>query len=110
MKFRPLTTLVLILAMASPAAAYADYTVKGSVECPNVVKEDANEHFREYNKWWILGYFSGRNYERDRHQPDSTVGKDFDSDDLYARVLHFCRDNPRKDMDDASLDLYDLLQ
>ena len=110
MKFRPLTTLVLILAMASPGAAYADYTVKGSVECPDVVKEDANEHFREFNKWWILGYFTGRNYERDRHQPDSLVGKGIDSDDLYAHVLSYCRTHPDNDMDDASIDHYDLLK
>ncbi|MCH8169350.1 MAG: hypothetical protein IID49_01570 [Proteobacteria bacterium] len=105
MKLRPLTTLVLILAMASPGAAYATYTVKGSVECPDVVKEDANEDFRKMNMWWILGYFSGRNYERDEQ-----TGKGIDSEDLYAHVLSFCRANPGKDMDDASIDLYDLLQ
>ena len=102
MKFRPLTTLVLILAMASPAAAY---TVKGSVECPDVVREDANEDFRKMNMWWILGYFSGRNYEL-----DASVGKGIDGDDLYDQVLTFCRANPGKDMDDASIDLYKLLK
>jgi len=102
MKFRPLTTLVLILAIASPAAAY---TVKGSVECPDVIREDANEDHRKMNMWWILGYFSGRNYET-----DASVGKGLDSEDLYAHVLTYCRKNLSDDMDDASIDLYGLLR
>ena len=102
MTFRPLTTLVLILAMASPAAAY---TVKGSVECPDVVREDDNEDFRKMNMWWVLGYFSGRNYEL-----DASTGKGIDGEDLYAHVLTYCRSHPNNDMDDASIDLYDLLK
>jgi len=102
MKFRPLTTIVLILAMASPAAAY---TVKGSVECPDVIREDSNENHRKMNMWWILGYFSGRNYEL-----DAQVGKGIDGDDLYAHVLTYCRSHLGNDMDDASNDLYKLLR
>ena len=102
MKFRPLTTLVLILAIASPAAAY---TVKGSVECPDVIREDANEDFRKMNMWWVLGYISGRNYES-----DASVGKGLDSEDLYGHVLTHCRNNLASDMDDAAIDLYDLLR
>ncbi len=102
MKFRPLTTLVLILAIASPAAAY---TVKGSVECPDVIREDANEDFRKMNMWWVLGYISGRNFES-----DASVGKGLDSEDLYGHVLTYCRNNLASDMDDAAIDLYDLLR
>ena len=47
-------------------AANAEYTVKGSVECPDIIKEDANENYREYNKWWLLGYFTARNYVADQ--------------------------------------------
>ena len=50
----------ILAAVALPASA--EYTVKGSVECPDIVKEDGNEHYREYNKWWLLGYFTARNY------------------------------------------------
>ncbi len=102
MKFRPLTALVLILAIAQPAAAY---TVKGSVECPDVIREDANEDFRKMNMWWVLGYISGRNYES-----DASVGKGLDSEDLYGHVLTYCRNNLASDMDDAAIDLYDLLR
>ncbi len=102
MKLLPLTTLVLILAMASPAAAY---TVKGSVECPDVIREDNNENHRKMNVWWILGYFSGRNYEN-----DASVGKGVDGEDLYAHVLSYCRTHPEDDMDDASIDLYNLVK
>ncbi len=102
MILRPLTTLALILAMASPAAAY---TVKGSVECPDVVREDSNDNHRKMNMWWVLGYFSGRNYEN-----SASTGKGIDSDVLYAHVLTYCKAHPNNDMDDASIDLYDLLK
>ncbi len=110
MKFRALATLALALAMASPGAAYADYTVKGSIECPDVVREDDDTNFRAMNKWWVLGYFSGRNFERDKFLDDALVGKGIDSDALYGLVLGYCRDHPGNDLDDASHDLYDRLQ
>ena len=104
MNLRPLTALalVLILAMAQPAAAY---TVKGSVECPDVVREDANENHRKMNMWWVLGYISARNYER-----DASVGKGEDAEHLYGHVLSYCRNHPGNDLDDASIALYDLLK
>ena len=102
MRFRPAAALVLILALASPAAAY---TVKGSVECPDVVREDANEDHRNMNMWWMLGYFSGRNYEL-----DATTGKGLDAEDLYGHVLSYCRNHLGNDMDDAAIELYNLLK
>ena len=102
MKFRLLTALVLTLAMAPPAAGY---TIKGSVECRDVVLEEANERFREAIKWWVLGYFSGRNYER-----DADTGKDMDGEALYAHVLNYCREHPGDGTDNASIDIYDFLK
>ena len=102
MKLLPLTTTVLILAVTAPAAAY---TVKGSVECPDLIREDANEDHRNMNMWWVLGYFSGRNYEL-----DAQTGKGIDAEDLYGHVLSYCKSHLSDDMDDASIDLYDLLK
>ena len=95
--------------------AMADYTVKGSVECPDIVKEDANENYREYNKWWLLGYFSARNYAADTAnnaggtQKNSEVGKGIDNDNIYNMALDFCKNNPGNDWDDAAIHVYDLL-
>jgi hypothetical protein len=55
--------------------------------------------------WWILGYISGRNYEG-----DASVGKGLDSEDLYGHVLAYCRSHLGSDMDDAAIDLYNLLK
>ena len=94
-------------ALAMPAAA--DYTVKGSVDCPDIVKEDAHEHYREYNKWWLLGYFSARNYITDLRVGEGIVGQGIDSGDLYSMALDFCNANPGKDWDDAAIHIYDIL-
>lgn len=93
----------------------ADYTVKGSVQCPDVVTEDANENYREFNKWWLLGYFSARNYVSDimnsenGTQLNSEVGKGIESDNIYAMALEFCKANSEKDWDDAAIHVYNLL-
>ena len=93
---------MMTAAFAIPAAA--DYTVKGSVECPDIVKEDANEHYREYNKWWLLGYFTARNYVADQE-----VGKGIENDNIYDMALNYCKQNAGNDWDDAAIHVYDLL-
>ena len=99
---RILIASIAAAAFAMPAAA--DYTVKGSVECPDIVKEDANEHYREYNKWWLLGYFTARNYVS-----DTDTGKGIDNDSIYSMALSYCQSNPGNDWDDAAIHVYDLL-
>lgn len=84
--------------------AQAEYTVKGSVECPDIVKENENENYREFNKWWLLGYFTARNYVADQE-----VGKGIENDSIYAMALDFCKGNAGSDWDDAAIHVYDLL-
>lgn len=94
--------------MAAPAVAY---TVKGSVECPDVLKEDSNEAYSLANRWWVLGYITGRNYQTELQTGDATqTGAGVDEDQIYAYVIEFCKNNPDKDMDDASIDLYESLK
>jgi hypothetical protein len=99
------TTLIGAAALAAlTLPVHAEYTVKGSVECPGIVEEDANEHFRQYNRWWVLGYITGRNYAAEKD-----VGKGMDNDKIYEIALDFCKNNPNNDWDDASRHVYDLL-
>ena len=88
----------------SAGSAVADYTVKGSFDCEAAMREDENEHYREYNKWWLLGYFTARNYELQQ-----SVGNGIDDDNIYAMALNFCQQNPGNDWDDAAIHIYDLL-
>jgi len=92
---------VLLAAAASSASAY---TVKGSITCPNVIEEDANENFRDMNKWWLLGYFTARNYN-----DALDVGLDIDDDNLYQMALGYCQGHPDNDWDDAAIHVYDML-
>ncbi len=96
-----LTACAMISVLSMPADAY---TVKGSVECPDIVRENNNENFREMNKWWMLGYFTARNFAT-----DASVGKDIDDDNIYNMALGFCEQNNDKDWDDAAIHVYDLL-
>ncbi len=91
--------LAMLVAERAPA-----YTVKGSIECPDIVREDSDELFRALNKWWLLGYFTARNYST-----DAAVGKGVLDDNLYLIALDFCRKNPRRDWDDAAIYVYSLM-
>jgi len=94
-------TAGIVLALAPPAAAY---TVKSSVECPDIVREDSHESYREMNKWWLMGYFTGRNYAI-----DAETGKAIADEDIYRMALEYCRSNPAGDWDDAAIHVYDRL-
>ncbi len=102
MKFRALLVLIPILLMATPAAA--EYLVKGSVPCPKLIEEDSNEKFRLANEWWILGYITARNFHTSGNKGDNLKGEVF-----YSYALNYCHNNPDRDLDDASIELYDWL-
>ena len=93
--------VLIALAASAPAAAY---TVKSAVECPDIVREDSEENFREMNKWWLMGYFTARNY-----MIDAEVGSDIEDESIYQMALDYCRSNPSSDWDDAAIHVYDLL-
>ena len=102
MKLSQIAAVVLVAAAASaPAAAY---TVKSSVECPDIVREDSDVNFREMNKWWLMGYFTARNYAI-----DAEVGSEIEDESIYQMALDYCRSNPSDDWDDAAIHVYDLL-
>lgn len=87
----------------APTDAHA-YTVKGSVECPGVIKEDANESFRLANQFWLLGYITARNYN-----DDEEVGSGVDDDVIYGMMLAYCKKNSSSDIDDAAVRIYKIL-
>jgi hypothetical protein len=89
------------LALTMPVAAY---TVKSSVECTDIIREDANDNYRDMNKWWLMGYFTGRNYSA-----DSETGKAIEDENIYQMALDYCRSNQESDWDDAAIHVYDRL-
>lgn len=98
------TMLAAVLSGVCALPAAAEYTVKGSFDCEAAMREDGNEDYREYNKWWLLGYFTARNYELQQ-----SVGYGIDDDNIYQMALSFCQTNPGSDWDDAAIHIYDLL-
>ncbi len=96
-------TTVLAAAMLGFTAmpVLAEYTVKGYISCANAIAEDAHESYREYNKWWLLGYFSARNYET-----KSLKGNGVPDEDVYQVALNYCKSNPAGDWDDAAIYTY----
>ena len=97
-------TLPLAALVALAALPAAGYTVKGSVDCADIIREDGDSNFREMNKWWLLGYFTARNYET-----DAEVGRGLEDENLYQMALDYCRADSSKDWDDAAIQIYDRL-
>jgi hypothetical protein len=96
-----LAALVAFSWLAAPALAY---TVKSSVECPDVIREDSDDAYREMNKWWLMGYFTGRNFAI-----NGEAGKAIEDENIYEMALDYCRSNPGDDWDDAAIHVYDRL-
>jgi hypothetical protein len=93
------------LAMLVSAASAQAYAVKGLVACPDAVQADSQEESRLANKFWLLGYISARNFTR-----DAQVGADVAAEDIYARALGYCRENPADGWDDAARFVYESLR
>jgi hypothetical protein len=101
---RFLVPAIAALAVAfTPTDAHA-YWIKGSVDCPDVVVEDANKSFQLANKFWLLGYITARNYDE-----DADVAKEVEDDVIYGMMLAYCKNNPSSDMDDAAIRVYEIL-
>ncbi len=91
--------IVAAVTTASPASAY---TVKGAVPCKSILEEHKNENYRAMNRWWLLGYFTARNYV-----DDANVGQGVDEMDVYNAAYIFCQENTNLDWDDAAIFIYD---
>ena len=98
---RSLALILVVLALPITANAY---TVKGSVECPDIIREDGDEDFRLANQWWLLGYITARNYE-----DDADIGLNTEDDKIYELALNFCKRNVGSDWDDAAMEVYLML-
>lgn len=95
-----LALLALALTAATDALA-AEYTIKGSVACTDVLAEDSDDTYREMNKWWLMGYVTARNFEG-----QLSIAQDVADEELYQMGIDFCRANRDLDWDDAAQDVY----
>lgn len=93
--------LATVIGLAGTAQAY---TVLGLVTCPQILEEHSNENYRAMNRWWILGYFSARNYEN-----DADVGTGVGDEALYTMAYQYCQKNADRDWDDATRSVYESL-
>lgn len=82
----------------------AEYTIKGSVSCTDILSEDSDKTFREMNKWWLMGYVTARNFAAQQN-----IAQDVADEELYQLGLEFCRQNRALDWDDAAQDVYQRL-
>ncbi len=98
-----LVRAVVLVAISAAAPAWG-YTVKSSVQCPDIVREDSDDAYREMNKWWLMGYLTGRNYA-----VDGEAGRGVDDEEIYLMALEYCRANEDDDWDDAGIHVYDRL-
>jgi hypothetical protein len=93
--------VALLSAVAATAPAQA-YTIKGSVECSTIFEEHKNENYRAMNRWWLLGYFTARNYI-----DDADTGAGINEMEIYEVAYNFCRANADTDWDYAAQYTYD---
>ena len=94
-----------IAVLLGGAGASWGYTLKGigGESCGEILSDHDNDKKTFYftRMQWVLGYITARNYER-----DATKGKNISSDSIYYSIIKYCRENPLKDLDDASIHLY----
>lgn len=98
---RRLLLSVAALTSFAVAAPVQAYTVKGIVECPDILEEHKNDNYRAMNHWWLFGYITGRNYA-----DEADVSAGVDASEVYNIAYTFCAKNPDSDWDDAARHTY----
>jgi hypothetical protein len=88
--------------VATPATAYS---TNGNEACSEIVQADDNEEYRTSNKWWIYGFFIGRNSVE-----NTEVGEGIEPEDLYVTALEICRSSSEITYRDAVNHLFDQLK
>ena len=94
--------LLFIITMFA-TSSIAGYRAQGFYSCGKVLnfERENNEIAELLISQWFLGYYTARNYI-DQYNTENPP----DDESIYFAILKYCRDNPLKDTDDASIELY----
>ena len=94
--------LLFIITMFA-TSSIAGYRAQGFYSCGKVLNwaKEEDEVAEMLISQWFLGYYTARNYV-DQYVTDNAP----DDISVYYAILKYCRDNPLKDTDDASIELY----
>jgi hypothetical protein len=97
--------LVLIMTLFA-TSSIAGYRAQGFYSCGKVLNwsKENDEIAEMLISQWFLGYYTARNYV-DQFMTDNPP----DDVSVYYAILKYCRENPLKDTDDASIKLYQQL-
>ena len=103
---KKLLTLALALYFSIVPNISLGYTSLGAYSCGNLIKHNAdNNQFSEAGTIsYFRGYATGRNYELNRN-----INSDPDNNSIYYAVIKYCKDNPLKNLAQASEYIYSTL-
>jgi len=105
-----LAAVLLLAGGAKPV--WGEYTVKGTgtVPCGTFLSEEKSRRGKDMTYFdymsWMLGYITGRNYERGLRGLPSEKRKDVSPDSTYYAAVKYCRNNPKKKLYHAMEHVY----
>ena len=79
------------------------YTALNASPCGKIISNQDSEIVREQMKFYITGYISGYNRSKNSIIAQGMKGNEYDS--LVWALIKFCKENPLKDLEDASFDV-----
>ena len=93
--------------MFTSSSSYA-YSVVGGYKCGQILAYDRDNHrgLRNHTISWFKGYLTALNSENAAFDEGNDVSNVPDDDSIYYYLVNYCRNNPLKDIVDASDALY----
>tara|TARA_Y100000996_G_C22101386_1_gene469976 strand:+ start:101 stop:421 length:321 start_codon:yes stop_codon:yes gene_type:complete len=100
--------LVVVLFFIFQTIANASYIALNASSCGQIIsKQDSNTALLQV-KYYVTGYITGYNRSKDLSIGDDLQIDEYDS--LFWAVVKFCKENPLKDLDDASFNVLSQLR
>ncbi len=79
------------------------YTVLNAAPCGEIISKQDSQATKQQIEYYITGYISGYNRSKNSFIAQGMKVSEFDS--LYWAIIKFCKENPLKDLEDASFDV-----
>ena len=92
--------MVLCVFFQSSANAY---TVLNAAPCGEILSKQDAQVAKHQIEYYITGYITGYNRSKNSFIAKDMKVSEFDS--LYWAIIKFCKENPLKDLEDASFDV-----
>ena len=100
--------LVVVVLFIFQTSTNASYIALNASPCGEIISKQDSKSVKQQVEYYITGYITGYNRSKGLSIAKGMQPNEYDS--LYWAIIKFCKENPLKDLDDASFNILSQLR